>query len=174
MQVAKELLRVGGDDLILSENLNWLEEYPINGSEMYLIKEGNFILYNIETKNEENILENIGKVYFQISDDGQYFTYQEQWGNRGRRKIYFVDLHTMEKKEIHVIKTNFLVKTEFSPDSQYIFIMDSHWDTHLGKNYYYLYDINKEKKYRVDIDDLPLSKFVGWGKENVSTYVIEE
>lgn len=135
-----------------------------NDEEMYLIKEGNFILYNIKTKNEETILKDIGRAYFQISDDGQYITYQKQWKNGGRRKLYLVNLHTMEKKEIHVIKTDFLVKAEFSPDNQYILIMDQHRDTHLGKRYFYLYDIDKEKKYRLDIDDLPLSKFVGWGK----------
>ncbi|MDE6949626.1 MAG: hypothetical protein K2P64_01705 [Lachnospiraceae bacterium] len=136
-----------------------------NDKEIYLIKEGNFILYNIETESEEIILKNIGKVYFQMSDDGRYITYQKQWENTERRKLYLVDLHTMERKEIHAIKTTFLVETEFSPDSKYIFIEDTHRDTHLGKRYFYLYDIEKEKKYRMDIDDLPLGAFVGWGKQ---------
>lgn len=35
-----------------------------NDEEMYIIKDGNFILYNIESKNEETILEDIEKVYF--------------------------------------------------------------------------------------------------------------
>lgn len=135
-----------------------------NDEEMYLIKKGNFILYNIETKNEKIILEDIGKAYFQMSDDGQYITYQEQWGNTGRRKIYLVDLHTMEKKEIHVIKTDFLVEAEFSPDNKYILIIDRYSDAYVAKRYFYLYDIDKEKKYRIDIDDLLLEKFVGWGK----------
>lgn len=135
-----------------------------NDEEMYLIKEENFILYNIETKKEEIILEDIGNVYFQMSDDGRYITYQEQWGDTGKRKIYLVDLHTMEEKEIYVAKANYLVKTEFSPDNQCILIMDHHRDNHLGKRYFYLYNINKERKYRLDIDDLPLDKFIGWGK----------
>lgn len=135
-----------------------------NREEMYLVKEGDFILYNIETGSKEIILEDIGKVYFQMSDDRRYITYQKQWGNSERRKLYLVDLHTMEKKEIHAIKTTFLVEAEFSPDNKYILIEDHHRDTHLGKRYFYLYDIDKEKKYRLDIDDLPLSTFVGWGK----------
>lgn len=100
-----------------------------------------------------------------MSDDGRYITYQKQRGNAERRKIYLVDLHTMEKKEIHTIKTSSLVKAEFSPGNEYIFMIDSHRDTHLGKRYFYLYDIEKEKKYRMDIDDLPLGAFVGWGKQ---------
>ncbi|MDE6388784.1 MAG: hypothetical protein K2L82_13380 [Lachnospiraceae bacterium] len=135
-----------------------------NDEEIHLIKEEDFVLYNVETKNEEIILEDIGSVYFQMSDDGQYITYQDQWGDTGRRKIYLVNLHTMEKQEIYVAKSNYLVKTEFSPNNQYILIMDHHRDNHLGKRYFYLYDIDKEKKYRLDIDDLPLSKFIGWGK----------
>lgn len=135
-----------------------------NDEEMYLTKNGNFILYNIETESEKIILKNIGKVYFQMSDDGQYITYQKQWGNYKRRKLCLVDLHTMEKKEIHTIKTDFLVKTEFSPDNKYILIKDAHRDTHRGKKYFYLYDMEKEKKYWLDIDHLPLSTFVGWGK----------
>lgn len=134
-----------------------------NQEEMYLVKEGDFILYNIETGSEKIILKDIGKVYFQMSDDGRYITYQKQWGNSERRKLYLVDLRTREKKEIHTIKTNFLVEAEFSPDNKYIFIEDRHRDIHLGKRYFYLYDMDKEIKYRLDIDDLPLAAFVGWG-----------
>ncbi|MDE6949627.1 MAG: hypothetical protein K2P64_01710 [Lachnospiraceae bacterium] len=35
MQVATELIRAGGDDLVLSEDLSWLEEYPLTGAGMY-------------------------------------------------------------------------------------------------------------------------------------------
>ncbi len=35
MQVAKELIRAGGEDLLLSEDLTWLEAYPFTGSEVY-------------------------------------------------------------------------------------------------------------------------------------------
>lgn len=35
MQVATELIRAGGDDLVLSEDISWLEEYPLTISEMY-------------------------------------------------------------------------------------------------------------------------------------------
>lgn len=156
----KEVYQFNYDDYI---KLGFSYEWK-NDEEMYLIKEENFILYNIETKQEEIILENIGSAYFQMSDDGRYITYQEQWGDIGKRKIYLVDLHTMEEKEIYVAKANYLVKTEFSPDNQYILIMDHHRDNHLGKRYFYLYDIDKERKYRLDIDDLPLDKFIGWGK----------
>lgn len=69
-----------------------------------------------------------------------------------------------EKKEIHVIKTNFLGDAEFSPDNKYILIIDRYSDAYVAKRYFYLYDIDKEKKYRLDIDDLPLDVFVGWGK----------
>lgn len=135
-----------------------------NDEEMYLIKGGNLVLYNIETKNEEIILEDIGAVYFQMSDDGQYITYQKQRGNDERRGIYLVNLHSMEQKKIYTAKTDFMVKAEFSPDNQYIFIRDYHWDPQMGGRYFYLYDINKEKKYRLDIDELHLGVFVGWGK----------
>ncbi len=156
----KEVYQFNYDDYI---KLGFPYEWK-NNEEMYLIKEGNFILYNVETKKEEIILEDIGCVYFQMSDDGHYITYQEQWGDTERRKIYLVDLHTMEKKEIYVAKSNYLVKTEFSPDNQYILIMDHHRDNHLGKRYFYLYDIDKEGKHQLDIDDLPLDKFIGWGR----------
>lgn len=135
-----------------------------NDGEIYLIKDGNFILYNIETESEEIILKNIGEVYFQMSDDERYITYQKQWGNGKRRKLYLVDLYTREKKEIHTIKTSSLVKAGFSPGNEYIFMIDYHRDIHRGIKYFYLYDIEKEKKYRLDINDLPLSTFVGWGK----------
>ncbi len=144
-------------------NLGFSYEWK-NDEEMYLIKAGDFILYNVETKKEEIILEDIGSVYFQMSDDGHYVTYQEQWGDAGRRKIYLVDLQTMEEKEIYTAKSDYLVKAEFSPDSQYILIMDHHRDNHRGKRYFYLYDMGKERKYRLNIDKLPLGTFTGWGK----------
>lgn len=156
----KEVYQFNYDDYI---KLGFSYEWK-NDEEMYLIKEENFVLYNLETKQEEIILEDIGSAYFQMSDDGRYITYQEQWGDIGKRKIYLVDLHTMEEKEIYVAKANYLVKTEFSPDNQYILIMDHHRDNHLGKRYFYLYDINKERKYRLNIDDSSLDKFIGWGK----------
>lgn len=156
----KEVYQFNDDDY---GRLGFSHEWK-NDEEIYLIKKGNFILHNIETKNEKIILEDIGKVYFQMSDNGQYITYQN--GKRERRKLYLVNLHTMEKKEIHAIKTDSLVNAEFSPDNRYILIVDYSRDTKLGKRYFYLYDIDKEKKYRLDIDDLPLSKFVGWGKES--------
>lgn len=35
MQVAKELIKAGSEELLLSEDLKWLEAYPLNGSDMY-------------------------------------------------------------------------------------------------------------------------------------------
>lgn len=35
MHVAKELIRAGGDELVLSEDLSWLEKYPLTGGRMY-------------------------------------------------------------------------------------------------------------------------------------------
>ena len=49
-------------------------------------------------------------------------TYQKQWGNGKRRKLHLVDLHSMEKKEIHTIKKAFLVEIGFSPDNKYIYM----------------------------------------------------
>lgn len=121
-----------------------------NDKELYMIKENNFVLHNIETKKDEILVENIGNVYFEMSDDDRYIAYQEQYGDR--RPIIWLDLETGEKRQIHTAKSSYKVTTDFSLDGTYIFLWDHHRDNHLGKSYWYLYDVEQDKKIEVDID----------------------
>ena len=85
-----------------------------------------------------------------MSDDGRYIAYQEQYGDR--RPIIWLDLETGEKRQIHTAKSSYKVKTDFSPDGTYIFLWDHHRDNPLGKSYWYLYDVEQDKKIELDID----------------------
>ncbi len=133
-----------------------------NDKELYMIKENNFVLHNIETKKDEIFVENIGNVYFEMSDDGRYIAYQEQYGDR--RPIIWLDLETGEKRQIHTAKSSYKVTTDFSPDGTYIFLLDHHPDNHLGKSYWYLYDVERDKKIEVDMDDYSSVQgvYIGW------------
>lgn len=130
-----------------------------NDKEIYIVHSNNLVLYHVETQEEEIILEDIGKVYFYISDDGNYLTLQKQCGER--REIVFVNMKTKEQKRIHIAKSNYKVITEFSSDGKYIFLEDHHADSYIAKRYFYIYDINKDRKYRIFID-YPNFGVVGW------------
>ncbi len=36
MQVVNDLISVGGEELVLSNDLNWLSQYPVTGGDMYV------------------------------------------------------------------------------------------------------------------------------------------
>ena len=124
-----------------------------------MIHSQNLILFNIKTKNEEIILEDIGTAYFNISDDGNYLVCQKQYGER--REIVLINIFSNERKIIHVAKSDYKVKTDFAPDGKYIFLIDQHNDNHLGKIYLYLYDMRTDRKYQIKIN-YPTWRFVGW------------
>lgn len=154
----KEVYQFNGD---CYGRLGFSHEWK-NDKELYLIKSKNLILYNIETKEGKIVLEDIGTGYFQMSDDEKYITYQAQCGEK--RGFYLIDLDSGKEKKIHTAKSGYKVQADFSPDNKYIFIIDYPKYNDLGIRYFYLYDIDKEKKYHLDMNDLDLGWFVGWGK----------
>lgn len=126
-----------------------------NKEEIYFIHSGNLVLYNVNTQNEVIIIEDIGNVYFNMSDDGNYVICQKQYGER--REITLINIYSKEWKKIYAAKSNYKVEIEFSPDGRYIFMLEHHRDNHLGKRYLYIYDINKARKYQTKID------YSNWG-----------
>lgn len=130
-----------------------------DNEEIYMIHSGNLVLYNVNTQNETILIEDIGNVYFNMSDDGNYLIYQKQYGES--REITLINMYTKKQRKIHVAKSNYKVEIEFSPDGKYIFMLDYHRDNHLGKRYLYLYDMSKERKHHIKID-YPNWGLVGW------------
>lgn len=135
-----------------------------NAKEIYLLHSGNIVLYNIETKQTETIVEDVGSVYFQMSDDQKYLVRQDQI-RESNREIYVLDMDSGEQWRIHTAKSTYKIDMVFSEDNNYIFLRDRPEDLYLGKVYCYLYDINRHKKYRLDTDtEKEMYKYglVGW------------
>ncbi len=130
-----------------------------NNEEMYLVESDDLILYNINSKNKEIIIEDIGKVYFQMSGDNEYIIWQKQWGER--REVMLMNIQTKEQKKIHMAKSNYKVRIYFSPNNEYIFLRDTHRDNQLGIRYWYLYDMKRNRKFSIDVD-CPKAGIVGW------------
>lgn len=64
----------------------------------------------------------------------------------------FVDLRTKEEKEIHNFKyPSWRVETAFSPDEKYLIMRD--YDYPWEKAYWYVYDIQNDKKQRVHFEE---------------------
>lgn len=130
-----------------------------NSSEMYLIESDNLILYNIDTKEKEVVYEGLGKCYFHMSQGGEYLIYQAQRGKK--REIVLLNMETGERKTIYKAKSDNKVNVAFSPDKKYIFFVDINPNSLFDPQYWYLYDIKKDRKYSVDIGDKPMM-LVGW------------
>lgn len=156
-QKCKQIYDFGSENNL--KKLGFAYEWK-DDDEIYLIKNQNFVLYNIVTQKEEILIDGIGDVYFHMSEDGKYMSYQEQHGEN--REIILVNLDSKQEKNIHVSKSSEKVITVFSPDSKYIFIYDNHPDTQSGIKYLYLYDINMNKKMRVELDISSFWQLIGW------------
>lgn len=130
-----------------------------NANEMYLIESGNLILYNIETKEKEIIFEGLGKCYFHMSQGEEYLVYQPQCGRK--QKIIILNMKTGEKRAIHKAKSEARVNVVFSPNGRYIFIADFNRDSLFNPQYWYLYDLKKNREFSVDMGDKAVW-LVGW------------
>ena len=141
------------------ETLGFAYEWK-NEDEIYMMHSGNFVLYNLKNHKKEIIIKDIGKVYFNMSDDGQYFVFQEQRGEK--REIILFDINSDERRKIYVAKSPYYkVNVDFAPGGRYIFMLDHNRDNHLGKKYPFLYDMETDRKYRIKID-YPGWGFIGW------------
>lgn len=120
-----------------------------NEKEIYLLHDKNIVLYNIETKQLKTIVEDVGSVYFKMSDDRSYAVIQSQKRERDR-KIYVINMDSGEKRQIHTARSTHQIDFAFYGDNQYIFLVDRPEDTYRAKIYCYLYDMNEQKKYRLD------------------------
>lgn len=130
-----------------------------NDKEIYMIRNQDLVLYNMETGITQVIVEAIGNIYFQMSEDEKYIAYQKQYGEN--REIMLMNLNSKEKQKVYIAKSGYRVMTDFSPNGKYIFIYDHHKDNHSGISYYYLYDIAENKKIEVNID-YPDWQAIGW------------
>lgn len=131
-----------------------------NEKEIYLLHDKNIVLYNIETKQMKTIVEDVGSVYFKMSDDRSYAVIQGQKRERDR-KIYVVDMASGAKKQIHTARSTHKINFAFYGDGRYIFLMDRPEDMYRAKIYCYLYDMNEQKKYRLDFNTE--KKLYGYG-----------
>lgn len=130
-----------------------------NASEIYLIESDNLILYNVETKEKEIIYEGLGRCYFHMSQGEKYIVYQPQRGRK--QKIILLNLKTGEKKVIHRAKSDARVDIAFSSDGRYIFFKDFNENSLFEPQYWYLYDLKKNRKFSVDIGNKAV-QLVGW------------
>lgn len=120
-----------------------------NEQEIYLLHSGDIVLYNIETEQMETVIEDIGSAHFTMSKDRRYAVVQSQKRERDR-EIYVLDINSGEKRQIHTAKSTHKINYAFYGDDHYIFLMDRPEDTYRAKIYCYLYDMNKQRKYRLD------------------------
>lgn len=135
-----------------------------NEEEIYLLYDKDIILYNIETKQMKTVIEDVGDVYFQMSDDNRYIVFQNQ-KRENQRDVYVVDMDSGKQWQIHTTEADYKVDAFFSTDSKFIFLKDRPRDSYSGKIYCYLYDINKHKKYRFDANtekQMYQYRLVGW------------
>lgn len=93
----------------------------------------------------KTIVEDVGSIYFKMSNDRSHAVIQSQKRERDR-KIYIINMDSGAKKQIHTARSTHQIDFAFYGDDRYIVLIDRPEDTYRAKIYCHLYDMNEQKK----------------------------